>query len=167
MERWHGCEHKVQASGKASTQCAVACLLLAWPRRAHAAAKCTKPTHFLAGGLVLMVSATSHRAVPTLQAWSEHDPCSTGYIPAASLSLLIMELEPPLGVRGSNRPRLGILEIIMSMDIPNRDQKVRLPAMTLGSASSLRPLFLSWAACCRHQEPSHLGCEYVPTQYNL
>ncbi len=57
---------------------------------------------------------------PPRQVWSQLDPRASGYIRAADLPVLIMELEPPLGNRGTASMRAGAQDIIMTCDIPNR-----------------------------------------------
>jgi hypothetical protein len=59
------------------------------------------------------------------QVWSELDPDATHFIPAIQLSTLIQELQPPLGVKGEEGARAKIQGIIMNVDIPIRDGKVR------------------------------------------
>jgi hypothetical protein len=60
-----------------------------------------------------------------LQVWSELDPHASHFIPAIQLSSLIEELQPPLGVKGEAGARAKIQGIIMNVDIPIRDGKVR------------------------------------------
>eukprot|EP00803_Ostreobium_quekettii_P004182 evm.model.scf_87.7 EVM.evm.TU.scf_87.7 scf_87:110745-119200(-) len=59
-----------------------------------------------------------------VEVWSDLDPHATNYIPAVKLSTLLSELEPPLGVRGTAAGTAEIQSIIMSVDIPNRNNKV-------------------------------------------
>ncbi|KAG2493814.1 hypothetical protein HYH03_008033 [Edaphochlamys debaryana] len=57
------------------------------------------------------------------QVWSELDPGATGFIRASDLPVLIMELDPPLGNRGTRSMRVGAQDIIMGTDIPNRGNR--------------------------------------------
>lgn len=56
--------------------------------------------------------------------WSELDPDATNFIPTIKLSTLISEIDPPLGVRGTSGGPVAIQNIIMSVDIPNRNNTV-------------------------------------------
>jgi hypothetical protein len=60
-----------------------------------------------------------------VQVWSELDPQASCFIPAIQLSALIQELLPPLGVKGEQDARAKIQGIIMNVDIPIRNGKVR------------------------------------------
>lgn len=64
---------------------------------------------------------TSHE----LQVWTELDPQATHFIPAIQLSTLLQELRPPLGVKGEEDSRAKIQGIVMNVDIPVRNGKVR------------------------------------------
>lgn len=64
-------------------------------------------------------------ASPTLQAWAELDPQATHYIPAMQLSSLICELSAPMGVKDEEGAASKLQTIIMALDIPIRDGKVR------------------------------------------
>ncbi|KXZ48370.1 hypothetical protein GPECTOR_28g777 [Gonium pectorale] len=55
-----------------------------------------------------------------VRVWSELDPRASATIRAADLPVLIMELDPPLGNRGTRSMRWGAQDIIMAVDIPNR-----------------------------------------------
>lgn len=59
-----------------------------------------------------------------IQVWSELDPDATNFIPTVRLSTLISELDPPLGVKGTSGGPVAIQNIIMSVDIPNRNNMV-------------------------------------------
>ena len=55
-----------------------------------------------------------------MDAWEIIDPYSTGFIPASSISSLIMSLKPPVGSKGLPHPNLSVQEVIFSTDIPMR-----------------------------------------------
>lgn len=57
--------------------------------------------------------------------WSELDPGASGFIPTIELSALILELDPPLGVRGLIEDPTAVQKNIMSVDIPNRENRVQ------------------------------------------
>lgn len=60
-----------------------------------------------------------------MQAWSELDPHATGYIPALQLSMLLAQLEPPLGMHGdSGGAAAHIQAALMSTDIPMHGTQV-------------------------------------------
>ena len=53
------------------------------------------------------------------------DPQATWYIPTSKLPILLQELSPPLGTRGTTANGIAeILAVILSLDIPDRDSRV-------------------------------------------
>jgi hypothetical protein len=59
-----------------------------------------------------------------LQAWAELDPQGTNYIPAIQLGTLISQLDPPVGVKGEEGGSSKLQGIVMSIDIPIRNNQV-------------------------------------------
>ena len=53
--------------------------------------------------------------------WSHLDPRATLFIPTEKLSRLLEHIEPPLGVAGLPHAQLEIQNVIMSVEIPNRN----------------------------------------------
>eukprot|EP00798_Chlamydomonas_sp_ICE-L_P013416 gene13416-19269_t len=54
-------------------------------------------------------------------AWEVLDPTASGFIPTKSLSILLMRVKPPLGVKGVANQRLAIHQLLSNVDIPNRE----------------------------------------------
>ncbi len=84
------------------------------PARDKPSSKGTRPLH-----------ASPPPPPPLPQVWSELDPHASGFIRAPDLPLLIMELHPPLGNRDTRSMAAGAQDIILSVDIPNRGNRVR------------------------------------------
>jgi hypothetical protein len=60
------------------------------------------------------------------EAWAELDPNATNYIPVLKLSQLVANLPPPLGCKGQQHQRALVQGVLVSTDIPIRNNnKVR------------------------------------------
>jgi len=58
------------------------------------------------------------------EVWAKLDPLATYYVSAAKLQVMVAELDPPLGTKGSGTGKTEIQSIIMSVDIPNHNGKI-------------------------------------------
>lgn len=69
-----------------------------------------------------------------VEAWSTVDPAASGVAHAAQLPVVVMGVDPPMGTRGEPNARAATQAVIMSVDIPVRDNNtVRGPGACLES----------------------------------
>lgn len=59
-----------------------------------------------------------------VEAWSDLDPYASNYIPIMKLGHLLTSVPPPLGVKGQEDIRTKMINVLMGVDIPLRNQKV-------------------------------------------